>query len=323
MLSSRAPRGPGWSAGAPRPRAGGAGPPAPAEGPARRGLGGTVGGTLRRFAGRFVREGDVPVPLRVREGRTQTLWIGQQCLASTDGTTVGPLVPRRRTSDRSGRRRVPMVRDRSASPGIRRRSVGRRDIGSDRAASRAYPVDHARRARERTRALAATPAPRSAPTGHGRDGVPGGREVPDVRGPERAPRLRSRPGSSPPGRPQPDAGAAGGPPRGPRGDRPADHLSRAPARRRPARRHRGRDPRPPGRRHRRRDRLGQDDPDPEDLPRARPGPRRRDRPHPAAAHRGARRRRAARPRSWTSSSAPPSATRCASPTRAAATRSSR
>ncbi len=94
-------------------------------------------------------------------------------------------------------------------------------------------------------------------------------------GPERAPRLRSRPGSSPPGRPQPDAGAAGGPPRRPGGDGSADHLSRAPARRRAARRHRRGDPRPPGRRHRRRDRVGQDDPDPEDLPRARPRPRRR------------------------------------------------
>ncbi len=52
-----------------------------------------------------------------------------------------------------------------------------------RPASRAYPVDHARRARERTRALAATPTPRSPPTGHGRDGVPGGRQVPDVRDP--------------------------------------------------------------------------------------------------------------------------------------------
>ncbi len=83
-------------------------------------------------------------------------------------------------------------------------------------------------------------------------------------------------------------------PSGGAGSHPAPHhLPGAPARRRATRRHRGGDPRPPGRRHRRRDRLGQDDPDPEDLPRARPGPRRGHRPHPAAAHRGTGRRRAA------------------------------
>ena len=67
----------------------------------------------------------------------------------------------------------------------------------------------------------------------------------------------------------------------PHGRRPADHLS-GPAGQREARRHRRGDPRPPGGRRRRRDRLGQDHPAAQDLPRTRPRHPRHDRAHPAA-----------------------------------------
>ena len=58
--------------------------------------------------------------------------------------------------------------------------------------------------------------------------------------------------------------------------------------------HRGRHPRPPGGDRGRGDRLGQDHPDPEDLPGARPRRARPDRAHPAPPDRGPQRRRADR-----------------------------
>src|SRR6478672_1333536 len=79
-----------------------------------------VGGPARHFVRRIVREGDVAVLLRVRDGLTQAIWVGQQCLASTGGTTVGPLEPRRRTSDHSGRRGVPLP----PRPGLHRPASG-------------------------------------------------------------------------------------------------------------------------------------------------------------------------------------------------------
>ena len=94
-----------------------------------------------------------------------------------------------------------------------------------------------------------------------------------------------------------------------------DHLPAGAAGQRAPRRDRRGDPRPPGRRRRRRDRLGQDDPAAEDLPRARP--RRRDgadRPHPAPPDRRADRRRADRRGAGDRRSASSSATRCGSPT---------
>ena len=65
-----------------------------------------------------------------------------------------------------------------------------------------------------------------------------------------------------------------------------DHLSARAAGQPAARRHRRRDPRPPGGRAGRRDRLRQDHPAAEDLPRARPRHGQDDRPHPAAPDRG-------------------------------------
>ncbi len=72
---------------------------------------------------------------------------------------------------------------------------------------------------------------------------------------------------------------------------PDDPLPGGAAGQRPPGGHRRRDPRPPGRDRRRRDRLREDHPDPEDLPRARPRRARTDRAHPAAPARRAHRRR--------------------------------
>ena len=83
------------------------------------------------------------------------------------------------------------------------------------------------------------------------------------------------------------------------------------------RRHRGRHPRPPGRDRRGRDRLRQDHPAPEDLPRTRPRPRRPDRPHAAPPDRRAHRRRPDRRGTRTGAGRRPSASRCASPTTSA------
>ena len=147
-------------------------------------------------------------------------------------------------------------------------------------------------------------------------------------GPHDAHRLRRRLDGGPPharGR-RPHKALTSSSPRStpPRpGSPPAAPRSRAitypggPARHRAPRRHRRRDPRPPGRDRRRRDRLGQDHPAAQDLPRAGPRRRRADRPHPAAPARRAHASPSGSPRSWAPSSATPSATRSASPTRSA------
>ena len=69
------------------------------------------------------------------------------------------------------------------------------------------------------------------------------------------------------------------PPRGHAADQLSRRAAGQPAQGRDRRGH----PRPPGGDHRGGDRLGQDDPDTQDLPGARPRQRRPDRPHPAAA----------------------------------------
>ena len=81
--------------------------------------------------------------------------------------------------------------------------------------------------------------------------------------------------------PSPSRHEGRGPGRAAGGDA-ADHLSARAAGQPAQGRNRPRHPREPGRDHRGGDRLGQDDPDPQDLPRARPGRQRADRPHPAA-----------------------------------------
>ena len=84
------------------------------------------------------------------------------------------------------------------------------------------------------------------------------------------------------------ARALPGAPRQASGVQAAPGISGGTAGQRPARRDRRAIPRHPGGDRLRRDGLGQDDPVAEDLPGARPRRRRPDRPHPAAAHRGAR-----------------------------------
>ncbi len=82
--------------------------------------------------------------------------------------------------------------------------------------------------------------------------------------------------------------------RGAAGVGAADHLSRVAAGQPAQGRHPRRHPRPPGRGGGRRDRLGQDHPDPEDLPGAGPGRARPDRAHPAPPDRRPHGRRADR-----------------------------
>ena len=102
--------------------------------------------------------------------------------------------------------------------------------------------------------------------------------------------------------------------RAPRRRPSGDRLSAGTAGLRSARPDRRGDSRASGRHRLRRDRIRQDHADAEDLPRAGARHARPDRPHAAAAHRRAQRRRADRRGARTPSSAPRSATRCASPT---------